>query len=147
MSAIATVRDGVITDINAAGTAYFGTAHPFTAVAKWFDPKDHTTEGLAVSVLGDQQRTVRLTRDRQQLEIDIIAHVTKKLTGDTVDEVDALMDLCELLERYYYEEERISTVKGTLSSSLLQLPSRKQLNQAGRFYAWARLTFNCVNQN
>ena len=146
-SIIATVRDGVITDFNAAGTAYFGTTHPFTAVKKWFDVKDHTEETLSVIVLGDQQRTSRLTRDRQQIEADVIVRVTKKLTGDTEAEVDGLCELVELMERYYYANASISTIKGTLQNSLLQLPSRSQLKGSARFYAWVRLTFLCVNQN
>ena len=147
MSAIETVRAGVITAFNAAGTGYFGTAYPFTAGAKWFDPKDHSDEDLAVIVLGDGHRKSRLARDRQQIEIDVICHVTQKLQTDAIAEVDALVDLIEAMEQYYYETARISTVKGTLQTSTLQLPSRKQLNQSARFYAWARLTFICVNQN
>lgn len=145
MSAITTVRDGVKTDFNAAGAAYFGLA--FTATEKWFEVKDNTDEALSVLIIGDQQRTSRLARDRQTIEVDIIAHVRKKLTADTVAEVDALVAVMELMERYYYENARISTVKGTLSNSTLQLPSRKQLSLSGRFYGWARLTFFCVNQN
>lgn len=145
MSVITTVRDGVKADFNSAGVGYFGIA--FTASEKWFEVKDHTDEALSVLIIGDQQRTSRLTRDRQRVEVDIITHVRKKLSADTVSEVDALVGMMELMERYYYDNARISTVKGTLQNSTLQLPSRKQLSQSGRFYGWARLTFLCVNQN
>lgn len=139
------VRDGVVTDFNAAGVGFFGVA--FTATAKWFDRTDQTAAGLFVNVIPDAQRKERLTRDRQKVEVDLIVHVVKKLSGDDVAEVDALAELLERVERFYFETARVSTIAATLQSSSLQLPTRKQLSASRRFYGWARLTFVLVNAN
>lgn len=147
MSADTSVRDGVIVDFNAAGTAYFGVTHPFTADAKWFDQTDQTATGLEVHILCDGHAKERITRNSQKVDVSLIAHVVKLLSGDTVAEVDGLVDLIEKMESFYYETERVSTVKATLMTSALQLPSRKMLNKSRRFYGWARLNFQCLNQN
>lgn len=139
---IADLRDGIVTDFNAAGVAYFGTS--FTADAKWFDQSDNTDEALGVHVIGDGQRTTRLARDRQQIDLDVIVHVVKKLSGDATAEVDALALLLERCERFYYATARVSTIAADLSASSLQLPSRKMLNKSRRFYGWARLTFQTI---
>lgn len=145
MSVAADVRDGVLTDFNAAGLAYFGVA--FTATARWWDRSDQTTTGLVVSVIPDGYRKERLTRDRQRIEVDVIIHVVKKLSGDDVAEVDALFELVERCDRFYFETAKVSTIAATLQASSVQLPTRKQLNASRRFYAWVRLTFSLVNAN
>ncbi len=147
MSIITDVRDGVIVDFNAAGTAYFGASHPFTADAKWFDQSEQTVTTLEVHVIPDTQIKERLTRNSQKVDASLIVHVTKKLSGATVAEVDGLTDLVEKMESFYYENESVSTLKASLMTSSLQLPTRKMLNKSGRFYAWVRLNFQCLNRN
>lgn len=145
MTIIADVRDGVVTDFNAAGVAYFGVA--FTATAKWWDRSDNNDAALVVNVIPDGVRKERIARTRQRVEADLIVHVVKKLAGDTVAEVDALYELVDRVERFYFETDRVSTIAATLQSSSVQLPTRKQLNASRRFYAWARLTFFLINAN
>ncbi len=141
------VRDGVVLDFNAAGVGYFGSALTATVGAAWFDQSDNTAAGLAVNVMADGMRTTRLTRASERIEVDLIVHVNKKLEGDTVAEVDALSELVERFERFYYETARVSSVAASLLASSLQLPTRKMLNKSRRFYAWARLTFVLVRNH
>lgn len=141
------VRNGVVADFNSAGVAYFGAALTTTVGSAWFDQSDNTATGLAVNVIGDGMRSTRLTRNSEGIEVDVIVHVNKKLDGDSVAEVDALAELTEAFERFYYETPKISSVHATLRASSLQLPTRKMLNKSRRFYAWARLTFYLVRNH
>lgn len=144
MSTITEVRDGIVFDYNHAGLEYFGVA--FTADSKWFDQADQTDTTIGVHVLPDEQRGERLTRTAQNIEVDLIVHLVKKLAGDTVTEADALVGLLEKFEKFYYEPEnpRVSTCPASLTSSTIQLPTRKMLKTNKRFYGWARLTFQLI---
>lgn len=141
------VRDGVVVDFNAAGVAHFGAALTTSFSAKWFDATDHTTAGLVAHVIGDEMRSQRLTRNSEGIEVDVIVHLNKKLDGDTIAEVDSLAELLEKCEAFYYSTASVSTVKATLRSSALQLPTRKMLNKSRRFYGWARLTFYLIRNH
>ena len=143
------IRDGVIADWTAAGTAYFGTDWPFVPQPKWFETINQTDGPLRVAVICDGQRTERLARGYLQTDTDLIVHCTAKLPviGAEVADTDGLTAVLELIERYYYTQAvRVSTVPATQVASQIQLPSRKQLKDGGRWYAWARLTFRVIDK-
>jgi hypothetical protein len=143
------IRDGVIADFTAAGTAYFGTDWPFTPVPKWFETVNQTDGPLRVAILVDAQRTERIARKHLQTDTDLIVHCTAKLPviGAELADTDGLTTVLQKMERYYYSQAlRISGVPATQMSGQIQLPSRKQLKDGGRWYAWGRLTFRVIEK-
>ena len=143
------IRDGVIADWTAAGTAYFGTDWPFVPVPKWFETINQADGPLRVAILVDGQRTERIARKHLQTDTDLIVHCTAKLPviGAEVVDTDGLTTVLQKMERYYYSQAlRISGVPATQMSGQIQLPSRKQLKDGGRWYAWGRLTFRVIEK-
>lgn len=147
MSIAATIRDAIVADFNAAGTAYFGVAHPFTATAKWFEQISNTDETLRVAVIPDQQRTTRTTRGYLATDVDILVHMQRKLSIGSQEsgQTDQLFDVLEKLERYYYTQAARVAGVATLVESQVQLPMRKHLKDGGRWYGYARLTFRVID--
>lgn len=145
-----TIRDAVIADFNAAGVSYFGSVHPFTATARWYDQGDNTQDGLGVYVLGDTLTDTLAARDRIGSDVSIIVHVNKKLTLDVsqeIDECDSLIELVELMAKFYrFQTPRVAGVGSLMDPVEVQLPSRKMLNKFRRFYAWTRLIFRVYEQ-
>lgn len=149
MSITATIRDGVVTDLNAAGTAYFGATYPFTAAAAWFVAINQTDETLRVDVVADQMRTIRASRGSLERDCDILVHMQRKLSIGAAEsgQADDLTTILEKIENYYYQQRlRVSTVPASLIASNIQLPMRKHLKDGGRWYGWARLTFRVFDQ-
>jgi hypothetical protein len=143
--AVEQLRAAVVSQLNAAGVAAFGALW-VPAVSEWFDVTQQDDGSLKISVLPDGKRTSRETRGSRRLEVDLIVHVTKGLAGDTIAEVDALCEMLEAVERYYYTAVGTTSPWATLQSSSLQLPTRKSLNKLRRFYGFARLTFTMMEK-
>lgn len=137
------LRAGVVSELNAAGTAQFGALW-VPCASEWFDVVEQSEAGLRINVLPDGKRTSRETRGMRRLEVDLIVHVTQGLTGDTVAEVDALCEMLERIESYYFTRRGVATPWATLQASSLQLPTRKSLNKLRRFYGYTRLTFTLM---
>lgn len=149
MSIASDVRNGVVADLNAAGTAYFGVTYPFTAAAAWYVAIDQTSEALRVDVIADSHRTERLARGYRQGDVDILVHMQQKLSIGALEsgQADGLVDVLQKIEQYYYTQRlRVSTVPASLVASQIQLPMRKHLKDGGRFYAWSRLTFRVISK-
>lgn len=149
MSTAAVVRNGVVADLNAAGTGYFGATYPFTAAAAWYVAINQTEEALRVDVVADQQRTERASRGSLVRDVDILVHMQRKLSIGAAEsgEADQLFEILEKIERYYYlPGQRITGVAASLVASTIQLPMRKHLKDGGRWYGWTRLTFRVIDQ-
>lgn len=143
--AVEELRAAVVTQLNTAGVATFGSAW-VPAVSQWFDATQQDETATKIVVLPDGKRTSRETRGMRRLEIDLIVHLTKGLTGDSVAEVDALCEMLEQVERYYYTITGTTSPWATLQSSSMQLPTRKSLNKLRRFYGFTRLTFTMMEK-
>ena len=141
--AVEQLRDGVVSELNAAGVAAFGSLW-IPSAAAWFDATDNQEAARKILVIPDQKRTSRETRGMRRLEVDLVVMVTQGLTGDAIADVDGLCEMLERIERYYYIRTGTTTPWATLQSSSIQLPSRKNLNKSRRFYGFTRLTFTMM---
>jgi hypothetical protein len=146
---VSDLRDAVIADLTSAGAGYFGPLWTVAPIARWYESIQQSDGPLRIAVIADAQRTERTARGYLQVDCDLIVHATAKLSqpANDLEETDDLTEILEKIERYYYVQAlRVSTTPATMTATETQLPSRKQLREHARWYAWCRLTFRLLDR-